>query len=167
MNRAIFFDRDGTLNNEVGYLWQIDKFHWLEGAKETIKLCNEKNYLVIVITNQGGVARGLYTEDDIKILHDFMQEDLKKFGAHIDGFYYCPHHPEGKVKKYSIVCDCRKPKPGLFYKAAKDFNIDLKNSVMIGDMERDIESGKNAGVGKNIFFDNGDILGTVKKVMGW
>lgn len=167
MNRAIFFDRDGTLNNEVGYLWQIDKFHWLEGAKETIKLCNEKNYLVIIITNQGGVARGLYTEDDIKILHDFMQEDLKKIGAHIDGFYYCPHHPEGKVKKYSIVCDCRKPKPGLFHRAAKDFNIDLKNSVMIGDMERDIESGKNAGVGKNIFFDNGDIFGTVKKVMDW
>ena len=167
MNRAIFFDRDGTLNNEVGYLWQIEKFHWLEGAKEAIKLCNEKNYLVIIVTNQGGVAKGLYTEGDIKILHDFMQEDLKKIGAHIDGFYYCPHHPEGKVKKYGIVCDCRKPKPGLFHRAAKDFDIDLKNSVMFGDMERDIESGKNAGVGKNIFFDNGDILGTVKKVMGW
>lgn len=165
MNRAIFFDRDGVLNEEVGYLYEVEKFRWIEGAKETIKLCNEKNILTIVVTNQSGVARNYYSEDDVKKFHNFMQEDLKKIGAHIDAFYYCPHHPEGAVAEYRKVCDCRKPKPGMIFKAQKDFDIDLKKSALIGDSKRDIEAAENAGVGKAIFFGGGNLLDALKNFL--
>ena len=162
MNKAVFFDRDGVLNEEVGYLFEIEKFRWTDGAKETIKLCNEKNFLVIVVTNQSGVARGFYTEDDVKKIHNFMQEDLKNFGAHIDAFYYCPHHPEGAVESYKKICDCRKPKPGMIFQAAKDFDIDLKNSILFGDSQRDIDAARNAGLKAGIFFGGGNLFDLVK-----
>ena len=163
MRKAIFFDRDGVLNEEVGYLHEVEKFHWIDGAKETIKLCNEKNIAAIVVTNQSGVARGFYTEDDVKKIHAFMQDDLKKIGAHIDAFYYCPHHPEGTVEIYRKVCDCRKPKAGMIFQAAKDFNIDLEKSILIGDSQRDIESAKNAGLAKGIFFNGGNLFEVLRE----
>ena len=162
MNKAIFFDRDGVLNEDAGYLYEIEKFKWIEGAINAIKLCNEKNILTVVVTNQSGIARGFYTEDDVKKIHDFMQEDLKKFSAHIDAFYYCPHHPEGKVENYRKICDCRKPKPGMILQAAKDFDIDLKNSILFGDSQRDIDSAKNAGLKEGIFFEGGNLFEAVK-----
>ena len=155
MNRAIFFDRDGVLNKEVGYLHEIEKFFWIDGAKQAIKFCNEKNFLAIVITNQSGIARKFFTENDVKILHDFMQNDLKNFGAHIDAFYFCPHITED-------FCECRKPKPGMIFQAAKDFNIDLKKSFLIGDSQRDIDAGKNAGLAGEIFFDGGNLFEVLK-----
>ena len=165
MNSAIFFDRDGVLNEEVGYLHEISKFKWIDGAIDAIKLCNEKNFFVIVVTNQSGIARGLYTEDDTKKLHNFMQTELEKFGAHIDAFYYCPHHPEGKVVAYKKVCDCRKPEPGLILRACKDFDIDVSKSVLIGDSARDIEAGRRAGIGKPVRFDGGNLFDVIKKFL--
>ena len=162
MNKAVFFDRDGVLNEEVGYLFEVEKFRWTTDAIDAIKFCNEKNFLVIVVTNQSGVARNFYTEDDIKKIHDFMQTDLKKFSAHIDAFYYCPHHPEGVVEKYKKICDCRKPKPGMIFQAAKDFDIDLKQSILFGDSQRDIESANNAGLKAGIFFNGGNLFDLVK-----
>ncbi len=157
MNRAIFFDRDGVLNEEVGYLYEIEKFKWTAGAIQAIKFCNDKNILAIVVTNQSGIARGFYTSDDVKNLHDYMQAELKKFDAHIDAFYFCPHYPDN-------VCDCRKPKPGMILQAAKDFDIDLKESYLIGDSQRDIESGKNAGLRGEILFLSGNLFEVIKNL---
>ena len=162
MNKAIFFDRDGVLNEEIGYLYEIEKFKWIDGAREAIKFCNEKNFLTIVVTNQSGVARGYYTEDDVKKIHNFMQEDLKNFSAHIDAFYYCPHHPESEIEIYKKICDCRKPKPGMILQAAKDFDIDLKNSILFGDSQRDLDAAKNAGLKAEIFFSGGNLFQAVK-----
>ena len=162
MNRAIFFDRDGVLNEEVGYLFEIEKYRRVAGAAEAVKFFNARNYFVIVVTNQSGVARGFYTEDAIKNLHDFMRDDCRKSGATIDAFYYCPHHPEGIVERYKKVCDCRKPEPGLILRACKDFEINPADSFLIGDSERDIESGRRAGLQKNFLFPGGNLFEYVK-----
>ncbi|MBR6014340.1 MAG: HAD family hydrolase [Selenomonadaceae bacterium] len=164
MNKAFFFDRDGVLNKDVGYLYKIEKFKWIDGAKETVKLCNEKNFWVVVVTNQSGIARGFYTENDVKILHEFMQNDLKNFGACIDAFYFCPHHPEGKISEYAKICDCRKPKAGMIFQAAKDLNIDLKKSFLIGDSQRDIDAGKNAELAGEFLFQGGNLFEFVKNI---
>lgn len=164
MNRAVFFDRDGTLNEEVHYLHKIEDFKWIEGVIDAIKYCNDNGYLAIVITNQSGVARGYYPESDIMKLYDWMNDDLAKYGAHLDGIYYCPHHPTGKVRKYAIDCDCRKPKPGMLFKAQKDHNIDLKSSYLIGDGVRDVECAEAAGV-KGIRYTGGNLLEILKGIM--
>ena len=156
MNKAVFFDRDGTLNEEVHYLHKIEDFKWIEGAIDAIKFCNDNGYLAIVITNQSGVARGYYPESDIMKLYDWMNDDLAKHGARLDGIYYCPHHPTGKVKEYAIDCDCRKPKPGMLFKAQKDHNIDLKSSYLIGDGVRDVECAEAAEV-KGIRYAGGNL----------
>ncbi|WP_303725876.1 D-glycero-beta-D-manno-heptose 1,7-bisphosphate 7-phosphatase [Anaerovibrio lipolyticus] len=164
MNKAVFFDRDGTLNEEVHYLHKIEDFKWIEGAIDAIKYCNDNGYLAIVITNQSGVARGYYPESDIMKLYDWMNDDLAKHGAHLDGIYYCPHHPTGKVREYAIDCDCRKPKPGMLFKAQKDHNIDLKSSYLIGDGVRDVECAEAAGV-KGIRYTGGNLLEFLKGIM--
>lgn len=158
MIQAIFFDRDGVLNEEVGYLWEIEKFRWIDGAREAIKFCNERGILTIVVTNQSGIARGMYTSREVDALHDFMQKSLAEVGAHIDGFYYCPHYPEGSVKEFSIACDCRKPKPGMILKACKEFKIQPAQAILFGDSERDIEAAKAAGLRAGIFFSGGNLL---------
>ena len=162
MNKAIFFDRDGVLNVEVGYLHEVEKFQWIDGAHEAIKLCNDNKILAIVVTNQSGVARGFYTENDVKKIHAFMQDDLKKIGAHIDAFYYCPHHPEGIIDAYKKNCECRKPKAGMILQACSDFNIDKKISILIGDGKRDIESAENAELKAGILFEGGNLFEVVK-----
>ena len=158
MIQAIFFDRDGVLNEEVGYLWEIEKFRWIDGAREAIKFCNERGILTIVVTNQSGIARGMYTSREVDALHDFMQKSLAEVGAHIDGFYYCPHYPEGSVKEFSVACDCRKPKPGMILKACKEFKIQPAQAILFGDSERDIEAAKTAGLRAGIFFSGGNLL---------
>ncbi|MBQ4404820.1 MAG: HAD family hydrolase [Selenomonadaceae bacterium] len=158
MIQAIFFDRDGVLNEEVGYLWEIEKFRWIDGAREAIKFCNERGILTIVVTNQSGIARGMYTSREVDALHDFMQKSLAEIGAHIDGFYYCPHYPEGSVKEFSVACDCRKPKPGMILKACKEFKIQPAQAILFGDSERDIEAAKAAGLRAGIFFSGGNLL---------
>ena len=144
-NKAVFFDRDGTLNVDVHYLYRIEDFQWTEDAIAAIKYCNDQDWRVIVITNQSGVARGYYTEQDIQRLHGWMNEDLAKYGAHIDAFYYCPHHPDGSVPQYAVACDCRKPKPGMFERIAGCFNTDLAGTYAVGDSLRDLQAAVAAG----------------------
>ena len=148
--KAIFLDRDGTINKYVGFLRNIDDFELIDGVSEAIKLINQSGYLAIVVTNQPVIARGEVSWDELHEIHRKMETLLGKEGVYIDGMYICPHHPdkgfEGERPEYKIDCDCRKPKPGLLLQAAKGFNIDLAESYMIGDSGRDIEAGENAGV---------------------
>ena len=152
--KAIFLDRDGTINKYVGFLRNIDDFELIEGVAEAIKLINQSGYLAIVVTNQPVIARGEVTWEELNEIHKKMATLLGKEGAYADGIYICPHHPdkgfEGERPEYKIDCDCRKPKPGLLLQAAKDFNIELSESYMIGDSHRDVEAGENAGVKKSI-----------------
>ena len=147
--KAIFLDRDGTINKYVGYLRTPEQFELLEGTGEAIRKINLSGYLAIVVTNQPVIARGEVTVDGLQKIHNKMETMLGKKGAYLDGVYYCPHHPDkgfaGEVEELKIVCECRKPKAGLLLQAAKDFNIDLSQSWMIGDSENDVLAGKNAG----------------------
>lgn len=140
-NNAIFLDRDGTLNVDKGYVHRIEDWEWIPGAIDAIAAFKKAGFLVIVITNQAGVARGYYSGEDVDKLHAWINDELKKQGAAIDGFYYCPHHPE-----YSEKCGCRKPLPGLLHEAAQDFDIDIDCSWLVGDKAGDIEAGLAAGV---------------------
>jgi D-glycero-D-manno-heptose 1,7-bisphosphate phosphatase len=144
MRRAVFLDRDGTINHEKEYLYRIEEFEFVPGAPEAIRMLNEAGYVVVVVTNQSGVARGYYTEEDVETLHRFISQQLERFGAFVDAWLYCPHHPSGKGS-YSLPCSCRKPLPGMLLEAAHRFGIDLDQSVMIGDKAVDIDAGRAAG----------------------
>ena len=135
--KAIFLDRDGTINIEKDYLYKITDFEFLPGVIEALKLLQENNFLLIIITNQSGIARGYYTEEQYRNLNNWMLGELKVHGINITAVYYCPHHPEAKVEQYRKNCNCRKPKLGMYEKAVKDFNIDLSYSFAIGDKIRD------------------------------
>ncbi len=147
--KAIFLDRDGTINEYVGFLTNIDEFKLLDGVTDAIKKINASGFLAIVVTNQPVVARGEVTYEQLDEIHHKMETLLGQEGAYLDAIYYCPHHPHsgyaGEVKSLKIECECRKPKPGMLMKAAKDYNIDLEQSWMIGDSKNDILAGKNAG----------------------
>ena len=147
--RAIFLDRDGTINKYVGFLRNIDEFELLPGVSEAIKKINESGFLAIVATNQPVIARGEVTVPELKEIHNKMETLLGAEGAYLDAIYYCPHHPHrgypGEVEALKIDCECRKPKPGMLFTAAEDFNIDLSQSWMIGDGESDVKAGKAAG----------------------
>lgn len=149
LQKAIFLDRDGTINRYVGFLRSPDDFELLPGVAEAIKFINDSGYLAIVVTNQPVIARGEVTVPQLTNIHNKMETLLGLKGAYINGLYYCPHHPDsgfaGEIKSLKIDCDCRKPKPGLIFQAARDFNIDLENSWMIGDSNQDIEAGNAAG----------------------
>ena len=147
--KAIFLDRDGTINKYVGFLTDINEFELLDGVTEAIKMINESGYLAIVVTNQPVIARGEVSVEELQEIHNKMETLLGQAGAYIDDIFYCPHHPhkgyEGERPEYKIECECRKPKPGMLFAAAEKYNIDLSESWMIGDGENDIEAGKNAG----------------------
>lgn len=157
--KAIFIDRDGTINKYVGFLRNIDKFELLDNVSEAIRKINTTEYLAIVVTNQPVIARGEVSFEDIETIHRKMETLLGQAGAYLDAVYYCPHHPnkgyKGERMELKIDCNCRKPKPGLLLKAADDFNIDLKNSWMIGDSENDIKAGKAAGC-RTVLIGEGD-----------
>ena len=159
-NKAVFFDRDGTLNVDVGYLHRPEDFVWIEGAKEAIKYVNDKGYLAILVTNQSGVARGYYPEEDIKAVYDWMNKELAKIGAHLDALFYCPHHPTGKIPAYTKICSCRKPDTGMVDEACLRFNIDRSKSYLVGDSERDLECAQKAGV-QGIRFSGGNLLNCI------
>lgn len=137
MNRAIFLDRDGTINAEKHYLHRIDDFEFLPGAVESLKLLKDTGYRLIIITNQSGIGRGYYSEDDFKKLNSWMLNELRARKVIIDAVYYCPHLPDAKIAVYRKICDCRKPRLGLYEKAIEDFNIDVAHSWAIGDKIRD------------------------------
>ena len=143
--KAIFLDRDGTINKYVGFLTDINEFELLDGVTEAIKMINESGYLAIVVTNQPVIARGEVSVEELQEIHNKMETLLGQAGAYIDDIFYCPHHPhkgyEGERPEYKIECECRKPKPGMLFAAAEKYNIDLSESWMIGDGENDIEAG--------------------------
>ncbi len=135
---AAFLDRDGVLNVDRGYTHRPDDLVMIPGAAAAVRLLNEARYYVFVVTNQSGVARGYYSEAAIEQVHQHMQDILQKEGAHIDAFYYCPHHPDGTVKELAVQCRCRKPGPGMLEQAARDWPIDLSRSFLIGDKDHDV-----------------------------
>ncbi len=161
---AVFFDRDGVLNVDNGYTFRKEDFVWVVGAREAIKLLNDLNYYVFVITNQSGVARGYYTENDVIKLHDWMNEELKKSGATIDGFYYCPHLPEAAIEKYRICCQCRKPAPGMIVQAMNEWPVDKEKSFLIGDSVRDVEAAEKAGI-EGYLFQEDNLLFSIKQLL--
>ncbi len=143
---AAFLDRDGVLNVDKGYLFRSEDFEWIPGAIEAVKRLNDRGYLVFVVTNQSGVARGYYGEEDVIRLHNWMNGELAKHGAHIDKFYYCPHYTEGPASGYVKACQCRKPLPGLILAALAEWNIDREKSFLIGDKDSDIAAAAAAGI---------------------
>ena len=167
--KAIFLDRDGTINKYVGFLRNIDDFELLSTVAEAIKQINKSGYLAIVVTNQPVIARGEVTFAELDEIHNKMETLLGADGAYLDGIYFCPHHPdsgfEGEVKELKFDCDCRKPKPGMLLQAAKDFNIDLARSYMIGDGEHDSGAGEAAGCKTKIIPTDGDLLKAVNEIL--
>ena len=142
---AVFLDRDGTINEEVGYLDRLDKLRLLPGAGEAVRLINRNGMKAVVITNQSGIGRGLFDEAFVGEVHAEMSRMLGKAGAVIDGFYFCPHHPTEGIGGYRRSCSCRKPAPGMLLRAAAELAIDLSLSYMIGDTAKDVEAGQRAG----------------------
>lgn len=165
--RAVFLDRDGTINKGNGFISHPDDFILLPDAAEAIKIINQSGYLAIVVTNQPVIARGECSFADLEVIHNKMETELGKKGAFIDGLYFCPHHPDtgfdGERPEYKCICDCRKPKPGLLFKAAEDFNIDIASSYMVGDSNTDVMAGNSAGCKDSILVsDRYSLLDFVK-----
>lgn len=166
--KAVFLDRDGTINKYVGFLRDIDQFELIDGAVEAIRKINNSGYLAIVVTNQPVIARGEVTFEELEEIHNKMETLLGLEGAYLDAIYFCPHHPhkgyEGEIPELKFDCDCRKPKPGMLLQAAKDFNIDLSQSWMVGDSENDVLAGKNAGCRTALLSDADDLRKVVQKI---
>ncbi|SDP05549.1 D-glycero-alpha-D-manno-heptose-1,7-bisphosphate 7-phosphatase [Selenomonas ruminantium] len=162
--KAVFFDRDGTLNVDIAYLHRLEDFVWIEGAKEAIKYVNDKGYLAILVTNQSGVARGFYPEEDIQAVYDWMNAELAKIGAHLDALFYCPHHPQGKILQYTKACNCRKPATGMVDEACCHFHINRVKSFLVGDSDNDMECARRAGL-TGIYYDGGNLLTRIKEYL--
>jgi D-glycero-D-manno-heptose 1,7-bisphosphate phosphatase len=145
INRAVFLDRDGTINIEREFLHRPEEFLFIPGAVQAIRLLKEAGFRVIVVTNQSGIARGYYDEASVNRLHRYIDEELIRFGASIDAYYFCPHHPQYSMDDKEKACGCRKPLPGMLLKAAADFYLDLPTSYIIGDKLADVQAGLNAG----------------------
>ena len=146
MNRAVFLDRDGVITQEPPhYAHKLSQLELISRSADAIRLLNENGFMVIIASNQAGIARGYYREEDVVLFSQAVKENLAKEGAYVDAIYYCPHHPEAKIERYRVDCNCRKPKPGMLTRAEKELNIDLKQSFVVGDKLSDIEAGKRAG----------------------
>jgi D-glycero-D-manno-heptose 1,7-bisphosphate phosphatase len=162
---VVFLDRDGVINSDKlnnGYVGSLKHFKWVPGAIKAIKLLNDKNYKVVVVTNQSGVARGFFTIKDVRKIHSYIQKKLKKNGAKIDAFYFCPFHKDGIIKRFKKNSILRKPNIGMFLLAKKRWNIDKKKSFMIGDQKTDIEFAKRAKI-KGYLFNQKNLYQYIKK----
>ncbi len=153
MNKALFLDRDGVINKEKNYLYKIEDFEFIDGVFETCRYFQEQGYLIIVITNQAGIARGKYTENDFDILNEWMLKEFQKETVIISKVYHCPHHQD-----FSGECECRKPKPKMILDAQREFDLDLSQSILVGDKNSDIEAGINAGIESNILITTGHTI---------
>lgn len=165
--RAVFLDRDGTINVDTHYLFKKEDFRFLPGVKESLKILNDNDFKLIIITNQSGIARGMYSEEDYLRLNEWMLTELKKSGIEISATYYCPHHPDAKNEKYRIDCNCRKPKIGLFKKAIEDFSVDENLSWAIGDKMRDLAICEESSVkGILLYSSNSECQKNIWKIKG-
>lgn len=153
---ALFLDRDGVINVDKNYIYRVEEFEWVEGAQDVIRRFNNMGWWVFVVTNQSGIARGLYTEEQMQVLHDWMTGELAKSGAHIDRIYHCPFHEEGTIPRYTKDSFDRKPKPGMLIHAMTDFPVIKERSFMIGDKQADMEAATAAGV-RGFLFTGGNL----------
>ena len=153
---ALFLDRDGVINVDRNYVYRVEDFAWIEGAADVIKRFNDKGWWVFVVTNQSGIARGYYTEEQMQTLHDWLVVELEKRGAKIDRIYHCPYHEDGTIARYTKDSYDRKPKPGMLIRAMTDFPVIKDRSFLIGDKQADLEAAKAAGV-RGFLFSGGNL----------
>ncbi|WP_448046358.1 D-glycero-alpha-D-manno-heptose-1,7-bisphosphate 7-phosphatase [Bradyrhizobium liaoningense] len=167
MRPAVFFDRDGVLNEDDGYVFDPDKIRWVEGAQQAIKAVNDVGYFAFVVTNQSGIARGFYEERHVRNLHEWMSRKLASAGAHIDAFEFCPHHPDGSIERYRVLCSCRKPQPGMIRALLERYPVDTDASFMIGDKQSDLASARAAGIAGYLFDGSNLHSFIVPLLAGW
>jgi D,D-heptose 1,7-bisphosphate phosphatase len=148
---AVFFDRDGVLNVDKAYVYKVEDFEWIPGAREAIKLCNDRGYLTFVVTNQSGVARGYYGVEDVHRLHGWMSRELAEIGAHIDEFQYCPYHEDGVIEEWRRASDRRKPAPGMIFDCLGGWPVRKEASFLVGDKVHDLEAATAAGIAGYLF----------------
>lgn len=152
--RAVFLDRDGVINVDKGYVFRIEDFEFCRGIFELCRWFKKNSYMLFVVTNQSGIARGYYGEDDFRKLTSWMSKEFLKHGVAIDGVKYCPHHPDALVQKYALHCGCRKPKAGMILDLKKDYNVNIENSILVGDKKSDIEAAVAAGINYRYLITN-------------
>jgi len=152
---AIFLDRDGTINVDHGYVYEIDRFEFIDGVIDAMRELKEMGYALVLVTNQSGIARGLFSEADFETLTEWMDWSLADRGVDLDGIYYCPHHPQGEVAAFTQECDCRKPKPGMFISAQEFLHIDMASSYMVGDKIEDMQAAAAAKVANKVLVRTG------------
>ena len=158
MNRAAFLDRDGVINEARAYVYRSADFEFIPGSIDALRALSAAGFLLVVITNQSGIARGLFSESQYRELEAYMRERLAAAGVSLDSIQYCPHLPDAQVPRYRLDCECRKPRAGMIRNAAEQLQIDLRQSVLIGDRQADIEAGRAAGVGRCFLVRSGQPL---------
>jgi D-glycero-D-manno-heptose 1,7-bisphosphate phosphatase len=164
MRPAAFFDRDGILNVDDGYVHRVEDLKLMPGAAQAVKMCNDAGYWVFVITNQSGIGNGLYSEEAYRQFNALLFAQLAAAGARIDDVRFCPHHPEAKLAQYRQACDCRKPKPGMIRDLISAWPVDVSRSFLIGDRESDMEAGRAAGV-RTYFYKEGSVADLVSQAL--
>jgi len=150
-NKAVFLDRDGVINLDKGYVYRWEDFEFLPGAVDAMRRFSQAGYALIIVSNQSGIARGYYSESQYQELTSSIEDYLARRGVHLTGVYHCPHHVDGKIKELSIHCECRKPAPGMLLQAMRDHDLDMAQSILVGDKISDIQAAHAAGVGRSYF----------------